>query len=271
MAVRAAISTVVALRLGKTYPTEFGPAVIVDEFSLEITAGEVVALVAPGGAGKSTILGMIAGLVPCTTGSVMLGGAADAVAGRPAVLYSSPGLMPWLSARENVRLAIREPPHAASSRELEERVERALELAEVDPRVAARVRDTSPAEQQRIALARALVQQPTVLLLDDPLAKLDPLSRIEMQQVFQRLWTQRPMTTLWATDDIDEAIFVADRIVVLSAVPARIARIVDVPRARPRVRSEVLADPVYCLLRERIAGELAGDQPRGRLLAVGAA
>jgi nitrate/nitrite transport system ATP-binding protein len=267
----AAISPVVALRLGKTYPTLYGPAVIVDEFSLEMSAGEVVALVGPSGSGKSTILAMIAGLVPCTMGSVLLGGEPGETPGRAVVLYPSPGLMPWLSARDNVRLAIGEPPRAVSLRELEQRVDRALELAEVDSRVAARVCDLSPAEQQKIALARALVQEPTVLLLDDPLAALDPLGRIELQQVFQRLWTQQPIASLWATDDIDEALLVADRIVVLTVSPARIACIVDVPFVRPRVRSEVLADPVYYPLRERIAGELAGDQPRGRLLAAGAA
>jgi ABC-type nitrate/sulfonate/bicarbonate transport system ATPase subunit len=267
----AAISPVVALRLSKTYHTRRGPSVVVDEFSLEIAAGEVVALVGPPGAGKSTILAMMAGLVPPTAGSVHFGGESDSATARPTVLYPSLGLMPWLSARENVALAIRDPLHVARLRELKERVDQALELAEVDPRAATRVRDVSPAEQQRIALARALVEEPTVLLLDNPLAALDPLGRIELQQGFQRLWTRQPMTTLWATDDIDETLLVADRIVVLTASPARIARIVEVPLARPRIRSEVLRGGVYFPLRQQIAGDLATASSRTEHLAVGAA
>jgi NitT/TauT family transport system ATP-binding protein/sulfonate transport system ATP-binding protein len=207
-----------------------------DRINLNVAAGEMLALVGPSGCGKSTLLRLIAGLEPSTNGELLMGTAP--IAGPSAergLMFQDHGLFPWLSVRRNVEsgLVIRGVLHHCRH-EVEEfmRLVGLEEFADVYPH------QLSGGMAQRAALARALVNNPRVLLLDEPLGALDQFTRMRMQDEILRLWKARGTTMVLVTHDIDEAIYTCDRIAIMTPRPGRIERVIDVQLERPRQRND---------------------------------
>lgn len=240
--------------LGKTYETPKGPAVIVEAFHLHIDKGQVVALLGHSGCGKSTVLTMVAGLNSITQGGVVVDGREIMGPGPDrGVVFQAPCLLPWLTAAENVALGVdRVFPHA-SKVERHQMVQYALSLVGLGQALHKRPRELSLGMQQRVGLARAFALAPKMLLLDEPFGMLDSLTRMELQEVLMQLLARDDKTALMVTHDVDEALFVADRIVMMTNGPrARVGDVIEVPFARPRERKAVLAHPEYYELRERM-------------------
>ena len=206
-----------------------------DEVTFSLAPGESVVLIGPSGCGKSTVLRMLAGLVEPSSGSVTINGSAPEEFTRRhgvSIDFQDDCLLPWRSVRKNVMLAL-------------EMTRTAVDRQRVDDLIAqvglSEFADTRPAElsggmRQRVALARSLVTDPALLLLDEPFGALDEFTRYQMNVELQRLWSDSGVTTLLVTHSIPEAVLLADRVVVMSARPGRIVQIVDVPFPRPRDR-----------------------------------
>ena len=242
--------------LTKTYPTPDGTSrfVVMRDFTLRLAPGEFVCLVGHSGCGKSTALSIAAGLNTADAGHVTVAGErVDGPGIDRGVVFQSPCLLPWLSAIDNVRLALDQSrPHLA-------RVDR-LTLAgryldKVGLADAAHVRpsELSQGMQQRVGIARAFALAPRVLLLDEPFGMLDSLTRVELQETLLQLWRAERTTALMVTHDVDEALFLADRIALMTNGPdARLGAVLTVPFSRPRERHEVMAHPAFFELREDI-------------------
>ena len=232
---------------------------VLDGFSLKIAAGELVSLIGPSGCGKSTLLRLIAGLDRPDRGELQVGD--EPIAGPGAergLVFQDPNLFPWLTVRGNIRSGLVARGVARGSRG---EVEEFLRLVGLDGFADSYPHQLSGGMAQRAALARALINRPGVLLLDEPLGALDQFTRMRMQDEVLRLWRGRGTTMVLVTHDIDEAIYMSDRIVVMSPRPGRIERIIDVGLDRPRHRNEAR----FLELRAEILEELhftgEGDEP----------
>lgn len=206
-----------------------------DNVSLEITAGEFVSIVGPSGCGKSTLLRLIAGLDSPTTGELSVGNAPIcAPSAERGLVFQDPNLFPWLTVRRNIQagLIARNVLH-----EKRHEVDEFMRLVGLETFANAYPHHLSGGMAQRVALARALINHPKVLLLDEPLGALDAFTRMRMQDEVLRLWESRGTTMLLVTHDIDEAIYMSDRIVIMSPRPGKIERQIDVPLERPRQRN----------------------------------
>jgi nitrate/nitrite transport system ATP-binding protein len=237
-------------QLGKTYDTPAGPAVIVQDFTLDVAEGEFVCIVGHSGCGKSTVLSIVMGLNPPSTGGVVIGGReVDGPGTDRGVVFQSATLLPWLSVRDNVKLALDQVRRAPGSGG----PERYLEAVGLHGQGARYPRELSSGMQQRVGIARAFALEPRLLLLDEPFSLLDALTRMELQDELMALWQAQRKTVLMVTHDVDEALLLADRIVMMTNGPAAtIGRIQAVPFARPRRREEIVARADYFWLRDSI-------------------
>jgi len=222
--------TVTARGVGRS----FGTDEVLRDVDLELRAGEIVALVGRSGSGKSTLLRALAGLDDGHTGTVE-------VHGTRAVAFQEPRLLPWKTVRDNVALGLRDG---------RTRAVRALTEVGLDHRADAWPLTLSGGEAQRASLARALVRNPDLLLLDEPFGALDALTRLSAHELLARLWREHRFTVLLVTHDVEEAVLLADRVLVLDG--GRIAHDVPVPLDRPRRRS----DTAIVALRETILDHL---------------
>ena len=245
-------------KLGKTYDTPNGPAVIVEDFNLNIEKGEYVCLLGHSGCGKSTVLSMVAGLNEITEGGIVvdhheiMGPGPDR-----GVVFQSPCLMPWMTAMENVLLGVDQVyPHASKSQR-RDLTAYYLTLVGLGSSLNVRAADLSQGMQQRVGIARAFALKPKMLLLDEPFGMLDSLTRMELQEILLEILVRDKVTTLMITHDVDEALFMSDRVVMMTNGPrARVGKIFETPFERPRVRSEVLDHPEYYNLRGDMIGFL---------------
>jgi sulfonate transport system ATP-binding protein len=225
-------------QVGKVFTSRQAALPVLSDISLTIPAGTFLAVLGPSGCGKSTLLRMVAGLDQPSSGSVRLGARVVTQADpRCAVVFQEPRLFPWLTIADNV---------AFGARRLKDRVspETLLGLVGLDGFQKAYPHQLSGGMAQRAALARALIGRPEVLLLDEPFAALDALTRMQMQDLVADVcWQLRP-TVVLVTHDVDEALILADRIVVLGRRPATVAATLDVALPRPRDRGDVALAPL---------------------------
>lgn len=248
-----------ALRLQgvtKAFRTRDGvPLLAVENFSLTVAAGEIVSLIGPSGCGKSTLLRLVAGLDDPTLGDLRVGGIPiRGPSAERGLMFQDPSLFPWLTVRGNVEAG---PRARGVFAEFRHEVDEYLEAVGLLPFADHYPHQLSGGMAQRTALARVLINHPKVLLLDEPLGALDQFTRMRMQDEVLRLWRMRRTTTLLVTHDIDEAIYMSDRIVVMSPRPGRVERVIDVGFDRPRRRG----DAEFLSLRAEILQTLhfAGD------------
>jgi len=241
-------------QLTKIYPTPKGPAIIVQNFNLHIKKGEFVTLIGHSGCGKSTVLSMVAGLSDISGGGIILAGR-ELVGPGPdrGVVFQSPCLLPWLTAYENVMLGINQVFFTAPKYEREQIAEYYLSVVGLGDSMHKKPAELSAGMRQRVGIARAFALSPKMLLLDEPFGMLDSLTRFELQQVLIELWRKDKKTALMVTHDVDEALFLSDRIVMMTNGPeARVGDILEVKFPRPRTRQEVMANPDYYRLREHL-------------------
>jgi nitrate ABC transporter ATP-binding subunit len=240
--------------LTKTYPTPNGPAVIVKDFNLRIRKGEFVALIGHSGCGKSTVLSMLAGLNEPSGGGIILAGKELAGPGPDrGVVFQSPCLLPWMTAFENVMLGVDQVFYTADKAERRQIAEYFLTVVGLAEAMHKRPAELSQGMRQRVGIARAFALSPKMLLLDEPFGMLDTLTRFELQQVLLDVWNRSHVTALMVTHDVDEAIFLADRVVMMTNGPAaEVGDVLDVPFPRPRHRAALLEDPEYYRCRERL-------------------
>ncbi len=210
-------------RLTKRFGT--GPDVLQD-VSLQVAEGEFVCLLGASGCGKSTLLGLVAGLDLPTSGGIEVPG------GRPALMFQEPALFPWLTAAQNVELALR--LNGAPNKERRERARDLLSLVRLEDAGGKRVHELSGGMRQRVAMARALAQDSPVLLMDEPFAALDAITRDVLHEELVRIRTERRLTVLFVTHNVREAVRLGDRVVLMSSRPGRVARTYDVRIGQPR-------------------------------------
>ncbi|MBI4327786.1 MAG: ABC transporter ATP-binding protein [Chloroflexi bacterium] len=238
--------------LTKIYPTPQGPAVIVKDFNLRIRKGEFVCLIGHSGCGKSTVLSMLAGLNEITGGGIILAGKElDGAGPDRGMVFQSPSLLPWMTAFENVMLGVDQVFYTAAKEERREIAEYYLTVVGLGDAMHKNPRELSQGMRQRVGIARAFALKPKMLLLDEPFGMLDALTRLELQQVLLDVWSRSRLTALMVTHDVDEAIFLSDRVVMMTNGPAaEVGDILHVPFARPRHRTALLEDPEYYRCRE---------------------
>jgi NitT/TauT family transport system ATP-binding protein len=209
---------------------------VLDSVHISAEPGEFVALLGPSGCGKSTLLRLVAGLEPPTQGSVLQDGVAITTPDPSrVVVFQDPTLFPWRTVWDNVALGLEAQGLIRSQRH---RVDEALLLVGLTAFAKAYPHQLSGGMAQRVSLARALVNQPSLLILDEPLGKLDSLTRLSMQSEIVSLWQREGFTVLMVTHDVEEALFMANRIIVFSERPARVAAEIRIDRDYPRHRGD---------------------------------
>lgn len=234
----------VSLRgVGRAFPgadSNSPPRIILREIDLEIASGEIVALLGPSGCGKSTLLRQVSGLDTPDAGTVLIDGTpVTGIDERSSIGFQEPRLLPWRTIERNVALGLPRDTGRTAGRE---RVAQLLELVQLSDAASLRPRQVSGGMAQRTSLARALARRPGVLVLDEPFGALDALTRLTMQDLLVDLHAAEPVTVVLVTHDLDEALYLADRVVLLGSEPghpgASIRRIVEVGSPRPRDRAD---------------------------------
>lgn len=242
-------------KLWKAYPTaDGGDSVIVKDFNLKLQSGEFATLIGHSGCGKSTVLSIVAGLSESTRGGVILAGRETTDPGPDrGVVFQSPCLLPWMTTYDNVMLGVKQVYFTASKTERHQIVEYYLSVVGLGDSMHKYPGELSQGMRQRVGIARAFALQPKMLLLDEPFGMLDSLTRFELQQVLLELWRKFRITTLMVTHDVDEAIFLSDRVIMMTDGPeAEVGDILRIPFERPRERKVIMEDPHYYELRERL-------------------
>jgi nitrate/nitrite transport system ATP-binding protein len=241
-------------QLHKVYPTPKGPLTVVEDFNLKLNRGEFISLIGHSGCGKSTVLTMAAGLNEISKGAIKLDGRhVEGADPERAVVFQSPSLFPWLTARENVSVGVDRVYPRASQAERQDVVEYYLERVGLADAMNKSAADMSNGMRQRVGIARAFALSPKLLLLDEPFGMLDSLTRWELQEVLMEVWSRTKVTTICVTHDVDEAILLADRVVMMTNGPqATIGKITNVDLPRPRTRKALLAHPDYYEYRQEV-------------------
>jgi len=241
-------------RISKVYPTTEGSLTVVEDFALKVNKGEFITLIGHSGCGKSTVLSMAAGLNPITRGGIVLDGLHVTDAGPDrAVVFQAPSLMPWLTAIDNVMLGVDGVYPRNTSVERREVAEYYLEKVGLADDMKRSVDGFSSGMKQRVGIARAFALSPKLLLLDEPFGMLDSLTRWALQDVLMEVWSQTQVTAICVTHDVDEAILLADRVVMMSNGPnARVGNVMQVDLPRPRTREALISHSHYYAYREEL-------------------
>lgn len=238
-------------QLGLTYPTPKGPYPVLENVNLEVRAGEFICVIGHSGCGKSTLLNTVSGFAKPTSGRVLLNGQPIQRPGPDRmVVFQGYALLPWLTAYDNVYLAVDSVKPELSERQKREIVGDHLQLVGLGTAAEKLITQLSGGMKQRVAIARALAIRPEVLILDEPFGALDAITKEELQEELLAIWNTQKCTVLMITHDIDEALFLADRLVMMSNGPAAgIGEVLTIDFARPRSREDIMEDPRYYELR----------------------
>ena len=240
--------------LNKTYVTDDSSTVAIEDFSIDIDKGELISIVGPSGCGKTTLLRMIAGLLDPTAGSITINGKECKGPGPDrGMVFQDYALFPWRSVRKNVEFGME--VNGMSKEDRRKRADKLLDVVGLEKFADARVHELSGGMKQRVAIARALATHPDVILMDEPFGALDAQTRNLMQEELVRVIQKTNQTVIFITHSVDEAVYLSDRIVVLTKRPAQIKEIVDIPWERPRDR----ASPEFTALRKKILEELRSE------------
>ena len=242
-------------QLMKAYPTPGGgESVIVKDFNLKIAKGEFVTVIGHSGCGKSTQLMMLAGLTEITEGAIVIAGKEIAGPGPDrGIVFQSPSLLPWLTAFENVLLGVEQVFFSGTKEERHQIVEYYLTVVGLGDAMHKYPGELSQGMRQRVGIARAFALKPKMLLLDEPFGMLDSLTRYELQAVLLELWRKERITAMMVTHDVDEALYLSDRVVCMTDGPeATIGEILTVPFERPRDRKTVMEHAEYPRLRQEL-------------------
>ncbi|MBB5213142.1 ABC transporter ATP-binding protein [Microbulbifer hydrolyticus] len=237
------------------FPTPKGPFTALRDVDLKIQQGEFVSLIGHSGCGKSTVLNVVAGLYQATRGGVILNGKEVTEPGpERAVVFQNHSLLPWLTAYENVELAVKQVFGKSKSKgEMRQWIEHNLELVHMGHAMHKRPGEISGGMKQRVGIARALAMQPKVLLMDEPFGALDALTRAHMQDSLMEIQAELNNTVIMITHDVDEAVLLSDRIVMMTNGPAAtIGEILSVDLERPRHRLELADDQLYNKYRAKV-------------------
>lgn len=237
------------------FPTPTGPFRALDSVGLNISRGEFVSLIGHSGCGKSTVLNIVAGLYQATAGGVILDGKEVNEPGPDrAVVFQNHSLLPWLTAYENVELAVKQVFKGKKSRtEMRDWIVHNLALVHMEHAMHKRPNEISGGMKQRVGIARALAMEPKVLLMDEPFGALDALTRAHMQDSLIEIQARLNNTVIMITHDVDEAVLLSDRIVMMTNGPAAtIGEILDVDLPRPRDRIKMASDPRYNHFRSEV-------------------
>lgn len=235
-------------QVGIEFPTPKGPFCALQNVNLDIQKGEFISLIGHSGCGKSTVLNIVAGLYQATTGGVVLNGKEVNEPGpERAVVFQNHSLLPWLSAYENVELAVNTVFKGKKSKtEMREWIEHNLELVHMSHAMHKRPDEISGGMKQRVGIARALAMQPDVLLMDEPFGALDALTRAHLQDSLMEIQANLNNTVIMITHDVDEAVLLSDRIVMMTNGPsATVGEILEIKLERPRNRIELADDAEY--------------------------
>ena len=237
-----------------------------EDISFSVDQGDFVALIGPSGCGKSTLLHIMAGLSAPSAGTVRLKGE-PVIGPRADMMFVfqqyTKSIFPWKSVLDNVMLGVKYRSPAPRD-ELEALCRRHLEMVGLSRYAHYYPYQPSGGMQQRVAIARALVRRPDILLMDEPFSALDAMMRVELQDLLLELWRELGLTILFVTHDLDEALYLARRVIMLSASPGTIADSVQVPLPYPRNQVETRSDPVYLQLRERLYRTMVAQVVAGR-------
>ncbi|MCV6594932.1 MAG: ABC transporter ATP-binding protein [Silicimonas sp.] len=263
-------------QLHKVYPTPKGPLTVVEDFDLKIDRGEFISLIGHSGCGKSTVLTMAAGLNDISKGAIKLDGRhVEGADPERAVVFQAPSLFPWLTAKENVAIGADRVYPKASQAERQDVVEYYLERVGLADAMDKPASALSNGMKQRVGIARAFALSPKLLLLDEPFGMLDSLTRWELQEVLMEVWSRTKVTAICVTHDVDEAILLADRVVMMTNGPqATIGKITEVDLPRPRTRKALLEHPDYYAYRQEVLDFLEeyehGAKPKPKPKAIAA-
>ncbi|OPY34506.1 MAG: putative ABC transporter ATP-binding protein [Methanomassiliicoccales archaeon PtaU1.Bin124] len=237
--------------LHKEFPKEEGTMVAIDDFTYDVKEGEFVCILGPSGCGKTTVLRIVAGLEERTSGSLMLDGKeVNGPGSDRGMVFQEFALLPWRNVRKNVEFGLEIKGLDVAERKV--RSDKYIELVGLKGFESYLPKQLSGGMKQRVGIARALANDPEILLMDEPFGALDAQTRNQMQKELLRIWEETRKTVLFVTHSVDEAVFLADRVVVLTSRPSRIKEVFEVKQPRPRDR----ADPAFLALRKRILAEL---------------
>jgi nitrate ABC transporter ATP-binding subunit len=246
-------SFLVIENVSKVYPTPTGPNTVLEGVNLTVQEGEFICVIGHSGCGKTTLLNMVSGFNKPTEGEVRLQGQRITRPGPDRmVVFQNYALLPWKTAFENVYLAVNSVHPNKPKKEKVEIVQHFLAMVGLEEAANKKPKQLSGGMKQRVSIARALAICPQVLILDEPFGALDAITKEELQEELLQIWSEHRVTVMMITHDIDEALFLADRLVMMTNGPrAKIGEIMNIPFPRPRNRSQMLEDPQYYTLRNR--------------------
>jgi len=240
-------------QMGLAYPTPQGPYPVLEGVNLDVQAGEFICVIGHSGCGKSTLLNTVSGFAKPSSGRVLFNGAPIQRPGPDRmVVFQGYALLPWLTAYDNVYLGIDAVKPQLPERQKREIVMEHLELVGLTAAAEKTITQISGGMKQRVAIARALAIRPEVLILDEPFGALDAITKEELQEELLKIWNTQKCTVLMITHDIDEALFLADRLVMMTNGPAAgIGEVLTIDFPRPRSREDIMEDPRYYELRNQ--------------------